>query len=309
MEFKSFVKFSLLIFKAIGFDLMEELSVSESIGKKLISVLKKLFYWFLLISLVLFAFFSGIFGYLNFKDLDLSAGSTANCLLLTIYTAKGIVIWTKRSAIVLIMKDLKIELDKLLQRDEARKLIEKTYKNFDKYQKIYAALVVTSGFTFGITPIIQLISSGVWDLKLPHPMWLPFEITNIFTYLVTYIFLEFLSLAAKGFFISIDLIFNALIVVLSLEFEILALDLEDFDINSGYEEIIKLVSRHCKLIQISEKLEQTFAVMNFIAFIGSSLILTFPAFQIVSSDESFTILKFSFFFGAALLQTLRLCYY
>lgn len=308
MEFKSFFKFSLRVFNIIGLDLMEDWTTLKDPGKIFVAVLKKCYFWFLLISLIIFLLLSGVFGYKNFKNLELSAGSTANFILLINVAGRAIVIWFKRSSIVALMKELKNEFSDSIK-DGAEKTIAKSFRGFDKYQKINAAVIVSAGFLFGIGPALKIISSGSWDLKLPHQLWFPFEIVDVFTYVILYIFLEFLSLSAEGFIIATDLIFNAIIVVLALEFDILANEFEKIDKKTTNASINKLVQRHMKLLDISLKLEEIFSVSNFILFIGSSLLLCFPAFLVVSSDESFTVLKFAFFFVAALMQIFRLCCY
>lgn len=100
------------------------------------------------------------FGYHHFNDLSLSAGSRTNCILLATYTAKGIILWFKRSDLVETMKELKTELQLLLQDHDIKKVFDETFKNFDKYQKIHADVIFITGFMFGIAQIIQLIISG-----------------------------------------------------------------------------------------------------------------------------------------------------
>lgn len=72
------------------------------------------------------------------------------------------------------------------------------------------------------------------------------------------------------------------------------------------DEIKKLVDRHSRLFKISSKLE---SISIFTLFLGCSLVICFPAFQIVSTVESFAVLNFSFFLVTALLQVLLTCCY
>lgn len=46
-----------------------------------------------------------------------------------------------------------------------------------------------------------------------------------------------------------------------------------------------------------------------ILFVGSSLLLCFFAFHIVSGDESFTVVKFSLYLVTSLLQIYLICFY
>lgn len=310
MEFKSFFSMAFKVLKLIGFAMVNDWNdLKHRPIRFLFAVIRVCYYWFLVLSLVLFGILSGVFAYQNFKDLELSANSSANCVLLIIITGKSITLWWKRATIVDLMSDLKSEFDVTKTDIEARSLTEKTFKSVRRYQRIYASLVLTAGFVAGSTPMIMLIISGNWDLKLPHQLWFPFEIKNIFNFFCWYIFLEFLSLAAKWLIISSDLIFHGLIVVLSIEFEILAMDLENYKISYGYEGVKRLVIRHEKLLDISGKLESAFTVANFILFSGSSMMMCFPAFQMVSADESFTVLRFALFFVAAIMQIYLVCFY
>lgn len=306
MEFETFFRLSLNIFYIIGLDLQEN-SPCEKNAEVIKSVLKKCFYWILLTSLIVATILSGIFGVINFSNLTLSAGAVANCCLCSIIVVKCFVTWVMRSSITELVNELKCETESIEYDTDIKELIKIRFRSFDKYQKTNVFVILAAGFIFGIAPVVKLIFDGAWDFKLPHPMWFPFEIHNIYQFLLMYCILELASLSAKGLWMSNDLIINALIVVLSLKFEILAKDLERLDIKSGYVAIKKLVIRHNKLLDTSRKLEETFCVSNFAIFMGSSLLLSFPAFQMVSAEESYTVFKFSFFFIVSMLQTFLIC--
>lgn len=162
---------------------------------------------------------------------------------------------------------------------------------------------------FGFSPIVKLFTSNFTDFTLPHQIWLPFEITNVTRFLSAHFVIFIIIIISDVFMLCSDLLLNGLIVVLSLEFDMLGDDLEKFNTSNGLGDIKKLVNRHCKLLGISKKLESIFSVSNFCLFIGSSLLLCFPAFQVVSAEESLTIMKFLVYFLTALLQVYLTCHY
>jgi hypothetical protein len=124
--------------------------------------------------------------------------------------------------------------------------------------------VVFSGFLGGAAPSMEMAISGSWDYKLSYPLLLPYKITSVPVYALTYIFMEIVSFLGKGFVVHSDLISNGIIVVLSLQFDMLAKDLENFDVKSGYDGIKKIVKRHNKLLEISDELEAIFSITNMI---------------------------------------------
>lgn len=303
MEFGRFFELSLRVSKLIGLDLIEDFHKS-----RIRSFGAKLFFWLLMTGLLVVALSLGVSGYINFHELSKASSAIANSILLFTAFGKSAAIFFKRNSIIKLMNELKAENCTSVTND-VRDKNEKAFRGFNNYQRIFAFLLVGGGFLSGSTPIVQFLINGFWDYKLPYPMWLPFNFTSTGSFLSTYFILELQSLSTKGFLISNDVVLNGLIVVLSLKFDVLASDLEDFDFPSGYEGVKKLVDRHCKLLEISQELDEIFSGVNFITFMGSSLLLCFPAFMIVSSNESLTVLQFAVFFIAALLQIFVLSFY
>lgn len=308
MGFKSFFSFSLSIYNLIGLDLNEDKNAT-AISHQIVSFLKKCFFWFVLILFLLTNVLMGIFSAQNFKNVDLSTPPIANIIVLSITTTKCIVTWCNRLKIKELLSEMESEFQSTVKDSKAAKLIKKRFRSFNWFQKIFATIMISHDIIFALDPLNQLIANGSIGYELPQSFWLPFEISNFPRYITIYCLIQFIDFSSSAFTLSNDIILNAFIVVLSLEFDLFANDLEKLKYDFGMDEIKKLVDRHNRLFQISSKLESIYSISIFSLFIGSSLMLSFPAFQVVSTDESFTVLKYTIFFVTALLQVLLTCYY
>lgn len=309
MEFATFFKFSHKVLRIIGLDLFEDWEKIKTPKDLVISVFKKCFYWFTIVSFALGCVSSTVFSYNNFSNLELSSDATFNVIVLIVTMGKAINLWRKRTPIIEMLTDLKTEFNSWARDKEVEKIIQKSFKSFDRFQKFYAIVLVMVDMLFALDPLSAVIQNGFEDYKFPHPVWVPFDITNTYSYVSVYIFLEYLSVGSSMFMLGTDLPLNGLIVVLSLEFDILAKDFDEFNTDLGCKRMKQLIDRHDKLLKISEKLESTFNISNLFVFVGSSLLMSFPAFQVVSSGENFVVLKFFFLFLMGLLQTFLLCNY
>lgn len=307
MEFSSFFEFTLKLYKIIGLDL-KVCQEEKSFIKIIKTLLRNFWFWILVIWLAFLAFLSGTFSYLNFDDLSLSPAATANYFIVNIIVGKNICIWWNREKIIQLIKELQDESKSWTKNLESEEIVKNVLKGFKIFFKVYFGIIVFTNVLFAISPIFDLILSGFVDLTLPHPIWLPYEINTVISFLLSHAIIAISSVLTDTFLVCSDLILYALIVVLSLEFDILGNDLKNFDVKTGHGSIKDLVNRHCRLLSISEKLESSFSAANFILFVGSSIFLCFPAFQIVSSDESFVVLKFSFYFMTSLLTIYIACY-
>jgi hypothetical protein len=310
MEFGTFFNFPLRILKCIGIELLEDGSGLKTKKQKIKSIAKKCAFWFLVTADIMFVTLAGLSGYKDFKNKNISSDNLTTCVFLSCSVCRIVVIWFKRSAIAKVMGEMTTEFHNVKDDVEANKMTKQAFKNFDRYQKAFIYFSMFAELSLALSPLIQRLTAGFWDMKLPHPLWLPYDVSsNVFNYAVTFITIEIYATIQSFESLSNELIPNSIITVLSLEFEILAKDLEKVDDKTEFKDIKKLVERHENLLDISEQVKNIFSISNMITFIGSSILLCLPAFLALSSHESFLILKFSSCFIFLALQTGAVCFY
>jgi gustatory receptor len=106
-----------------------------------------------------------------------------------------------------------------------------------------------------------------------------------------------------------DLIFYSFMTLLSMQFDILAMKLQQLSTKDDSEKFIVLMESHKKLLELVKKLEKIFAPSILLNFFASSVLICLVGYR-VSIDFNFEVfMKSSLLLTVALLQIFSLCYY
>lgn len=197
MEIESFFRIPVIVLKIIGIDVSRDGGGAKTFLKYFKT---NLFFWLLITWLTVGGISSGIFGFIHFDNFELSSAANTNCIHTFVVIGKGIVIWWKRELIREIIADLKVEFDAWITagyiNEKAKKIFRKTFKSFNRFEKVYITLFTSTCVLFEVSPLAGGLASGVWEMKLPHPLWLPFDFTSVAVFMPVYIFtFYFLCLA------------------------------------------------------------------------------------------------------------------
>lgn len=191
-------------------------------------------------------------------------------------------------------------------------------------QKLYIVAVYGTQFCFLSMPIIQNIiailnGADHWERILQHNIYLPFKLDSWVLYIISFFWLEFVAFFADGYMVANELLFNTLLVMISMEFDNLADEFEDFDFeHSDLEKFNKLKDRHSNLLDISDVMNSIYNFPIMVSFFGSTALICFSLLQAFSDDDIlmsitsaniFHLIKFEAYLNGAFLQIFLLSFF
>lgn len=195
-------------------------------------------------------------------------------------------------------------------RDEQRwkSDIEKHLNKSNKMMKMFALPFVFMMMSIAF-PIIPFLINGSMILTVDY--WFPFDPYQQGNYCFVYIWVLWIEWHDVLHFLASEILFYALISVISMEFEFLRIDFTDVlkAHESGRSSKIEgLIIHHNKLLKLVDKLQQIYSINILSSFIASSIIIGFAAFQLSTTADNFTTFSFYVPYMAMFLgQILLIC--
>lgn len=302
MEFDQFFKIGFKCFELCGFNLMERYSCN------LKSALRFTFCVSLWISLQICGEFTAIFILEKFDHFDASPFAVVNCVILHQTNLKFLAVWYNRSAIIDIINSLRENFPSSDdQRFKVR--IEKAYTALDRFQKAYFCNIMVYGVVASLSGLAKTSLKNFENDTLAHSMWLPFTIDGPGKYFAVFFLVGWLSIQCIFFTLGNELTMLGLIQVLSIEFEVLSLDMAQIDAKTDYKIVVELIKRHDQLLKISESIESIFSSSIFLTLTGSAIILCFPLIQVITAKQTMDVLKSVCCIQTYIIQIFLLCFY
>jgi len=141
-------------------------------------------------------------------------------------------------------------------------------------------------------PFCQLfyrwITSSHIEIDLIIKCYVPFDYSNPFIYAVVYIFQCWMFLVNVLALFSNELLYFGLMIILSMEFDILGQVMSEIDPRDDQESAVKemktLIEIHQELFEIAEKLQNIFSLILFVNIFGMIYLICGTAFLSVVSD-------------------------
>lgn len=161
-------------------------------------------------------------------------------------------------------------------------------------------------------PIAKLITTRTWFHPLTLAIWYPFDEYDSKFYNFVFLWEAFITVTLLAVLLGTDLILYAFITLISMQFDILChrlRQMKDVPTSGVKNTFIELVELHTTLLRLSEKLQRIYSYSIFFYVFGSSIFLCMYLNQISLAVSSETVVRFSLFLSASLLQILVLCYY
>jgi len=147
-----------------------------------------------------------------------------------------------------------------------------------------------------------MTSSSV-KLDVIIKFYIPFDYSNPLVYSIIYIFQSWILIVNIIAFLSIDLLYFGLMLVVSMEFDILKQIMSEIDPQVDQEAAVKkikaLIEIHQELIEITEKLEDKFSFILFVNIFGMIYLICGTAFLSVVSIIA-RIFLYNYFFNSNL---------
>lgn len=302
--FENFIEFSDSFFKFVTFNLTT-CSRTKSLRENLKIIFSDIFFWFSAINVCLFVTLSAANSLR--KSFDMKAFTFAVPLLTStsLVVVKCLTVYCNKRNISDILKYLKdiFPKNKLQQRNYKIKRYFRSYKIF---ATIYAFMFMVPCVCVMIIPLINLLSTG--EKAFPLNTFIPFDFQHNVTYAITFLWTIWSCANSVIILIAIDTLMFVLITLISMEFDVLQIDLIGLkNVQSSAVEMRaeKLIQRHNDLIAYSGKLEKVFSPSFLYNFVQSSFVICLTAFQYTTSSEA-TQLLFNGSYCAAILNQIWL---
>lgn len=304
MELDAFFAHSVNCLKFVGYNPF------ESFRFELQSVLKLSLMVISLFGLLLSAAFSGVFVLMRLEDITRSGIAVVNCIKLSETVFKPLAIWFYRQEILDLIKLLR-QFFPNSDNETTKAFVKNSFASFSKFQKIYTFMFALFGVMEIVGGLSKMSSGELNNDTLQHPMWIPIEIDSALKYFVVFFALEFISIACKFYVVGGELFFIALIIVLSIEFEVFAMEFQkiDFKDSEDFKVVLRFVKRHEVLLEMVERLERIFSSSLSFSVLISAVSLSFPAVQAITAEDPADVMKCFVCIQFLILQIFLICFY
>lgn len=288
IDFDSFIKFPLFLFKIVAFDIEPmETNAKEKQSRQV----RKFYFIFYYSAICLGIFQATVYGFVHSDEIFVALNQIPNVLTLVLVVIKTSTTIFRKNDIWNLIEELR-NIFKLHGSDTERSGI-KLY--LDKYNRIVKGL---TGFFSIVTvalflPFIDYLVFGTMEFTVSF--WFPFDAFQLSTYPIAFVYSNWMCVNSSIFELSVDILLFALITVISMEFDLLRTDLINLKSASKHHRkyvMTSLLERHKKLLELGEKLSPIYAPSVFSNFAISSIVMCFNAFQISNSKSSGAVYAF-----------------
>jgi len=141
-------------------------------------------------------------------------------------------------------------------------------------------------------------------------IWFPFDDTgNDFAFMTTSIWIMWMATSICIILASADFITFGLVLVLSLEFEVLSDDIKTAIAEGNGRKLRNMFIRHQKLMDIYIQLDQLFRFYIFYTFFQGAVAVSTSGFQLLISSDIFEMTYCASYSGGSISQIFLYCYY
>jgi hypothetical protein len=306
IEFEDFGRHSLRLLNFVGISFHSEVPTTKR--ERIKALAKKCFYLASLVAFMIFSLCSCAWIYLNMHELTGVMFSIPTAINQFLVTVKMLIFHCKRDKIGRLYNRLCKHFP-YYKHDQEKYNVAGYYSGYMRFIKAFAIFLVIYFILVLIGTIRMMVDFGTEHLIF-NTIWLPFDHKNVFVYLLVTLWIYWtifnvtvFSDVAEGF------IFH-FIVVLSMEFDILAHDFGETlnNVSVSSEDIKQLVIHQNNLIDMSNQLQDIFSDILLGIFLKSSVVICLYAFSFVIFDDISRVILL-LVFAMHLVQIFFLCYF
>lgn len=308
IDFDSFVKFSLLMFRVVFFN-FRPLNDNATIVMK-VKYYAMMTYYGLCMLVFFVAMVQMIVYAITHSDNFVSAASAIpNAVSVLLISNKAFLTFLRKNDIWKIFLELRALFSRTGQENEKRKL-KKYLDMYHRIIKVYAGIFVVLYIPV-VGAAIPYLINGTMQLTVNY--WFPFDAYKFTTFPIALFWADLISGNALILLMAADSLLFAMITVIAMEFDFLKDDMEQLTCAPKEErnkKFVDLVQRHSKLLELSEKLEDIYGLTFLVSFVISSLIMCFVAFQLSIAETNISAYMFYIpYLGMVGGQILLLCWF
>lgn len=308
INFYSFIRFPSFLFRIMFFK-FQPLSDPATRKEKIEYCARMIFMKFSLFCSIMTAFQILIYAVVNSDDFEALYRGIPDVLSTIIILSKAVATVEHKDAIWNICEKLNDVFG--TRGNENVGLSSKKYLDgYHRIIKVYAG-IFTMMLVQVSSPWVLYLMTGV--MKTPSNYWFPFDIFTPEVFPFILVWSNWNSFLFIIFFLASDSIFYALVTVIAMEFDHLRTEFKALKIASKgdrNDKFVVLITRHEKLMEIADNLQEVYAVTFLIIFLVSSLLMCFVAFRLSTAELNLeTFMFYLTYMGIIGGQTMLLCFY
>ena len=241
--------------------------------------LKSSFLYFCLFAMFVAFCMMMAYTFLLAPSFDKVSSTIANISSLVLIASKAITTSVNRTKIWEMFQELEKLFDGRTDKNSAYNV--KAYlKSYHRFIKIYSgSFIIVSPVM--VLPLVLYYINGTMTFKVDY--WYPFDPYQPSTFLCASLWTIWIAFTILIFLLGTESLLYVLISVLVMEFDFLKGDfmkLKDLPKNEMSKAVGKLVDRHNKLLDLSDKLQEIYQYSFLTSFVITSMIMCFVAFQL-----------------------------
>lgn len=165
--------------------------------------------------------------------------------------------------------------------------VKEIFNDMQIKTKIFMILNISGIFIYNITPLASQLKGIVFEGRefqrtLPTQMWYAFDAYQPVVYEILYFTISWTGFTLATIILSTDLLFCAIISLLSMQFRILAqniLEISHEKPKEALKELKQLIEIHQELIDLSLELEKIFSPSFLLNVMSSGFVICLTGFQ------------------------------
>lgn len=251
---------------------------------KIAKFLKENYLLFLVANIVICHILITVQSFLCDRNISKGATLVVSLVFSSFEVVKSFVLKGKKHLILKLSR----EIDEFFTKNSQPKsalIIQKNLRLFKKIAFFEAAFYVMISFLHCISPIINFLTTGL--LTLPNPTWFPFDEKNPFVFPFVYTWWFWILTGTVQVFCGVDLLLFGLIILVSLEFQILSKSLKAIDPRKErfYEKLTDFVSQHVTVTQTAKKVQELFSMIFFVGLFGMILMICNSGYSVTHKNS------------------------
>lgn len=301
INFKSFIRFSLFLLRFICFNFYPNKGRISS-KDKLINFAK-----FVVFSICVLSYGLAVASFVAFFVVNSDKFRNSICIS---HAMTSFLVGFKVLINYLHKNDLLEIFEELTEISRSRQHCVKQYLDgYHRVVKIYAIFFVTITIPT-ILDIIPYLKNGTMALTVMY--WYPFNPYRVEFFPLAWFWQNWVAWAVCFGLLGTDSLLYGLITCIVMEFDVLEKNLLNLTNSKDIERRLKireLIERHKKLLQISGKLQNIYALTFFFVFLISSTILCLAVFQMTTTKDIYIFWFDLSYMGTLGGQVLLVCYF
>lgn len=308
INFHSFIKFSLFLFRAIFLEL-NPLKENSTLREKFVYFARDFGFKMVLLTYGLTIASYTTYVIVNRDNFEDASGSIPNIVAVVLLGCKTITTSYCRENLLEIFQELSLIMD-----SSSRDL--KIYKRkpyLDAYHRtvlIYSGAFASASLS-AFTEIIPFILNGT--THLPVKFWYPFDMHQKEFFPLAWLWVNWVGTTCLLGLLASDTLLYGLITVIAMEFDFLKRDIMELDFGKYQDEDNKsfksLIERHKKLFEIGEKLQKIYSFAFFLVYVISSIVSSFAVFKLLTVTDKSSFAFYICFMSIISAQVLLFCFY